>query len=79
MARRQGPPHHQWGGGRAAQALERKPAGPDLFLFGLLGSFRGYYPGYSRDIARDGNHFTWAVLQAHTHNTAAASCAPPTA
>lgn len=43
---------------------------PDLFLFGLLGNFRGYYPGYSKDIARDQHHFTWAVLKAHTHNTA---------
>ncbi|MCB1723141.1 MAG: GMC family oxidoreductase N-terminal domain-containing protein [Chromatiaceae bacterium] len=43
---------------------------PDLFLFGLLGSFRGYYPGYSRDIAQGEDHFTWAVLKAHTHNRA---------
>ena len=46
-----------------------KPA-PDLFLFGLLGNFRGYYPGYSKDIAQDRDHFTWAVLKAHTHNSA---------
>jgi choline dehydrogenase len=46
-----------------------KPA-PDLFLFGVLGSFKGYYTGYSRDVAAGGDHFTWAVLKAHTHNRA---------
>ena len=43
---------------------------PDLFLFGLVGSFRGYYPGYSRDLSADKRHFTWGVLKAHTRNTA---------
>jgi choline dehydrogenase len=43
---------------------------PDLFLFGLLGFFKGYFPGYSNDIARNTNFFTWAVLKAHTNNTA---------
>src|SRR5208282_5882116 len=43
---------------------------PDLFLFGLVGNFRGYYPGYSRDLEADHRHFTWGVLKAHTHNTA---------
>lgn len=43
---------------------------PDLFVFGLLGHFRGYYPGYSQDIARDQDYFTWAVLKAHSNNTA---------
>lgn len=40
---------------------------PDLFCFGLLGAFRGYYPGYSKDAI---NHpsFTWAILKAHTEN-----------
>jgi choline dehydrogenase len=43
---------------------------PDLFLFGLVGNFRGYYPGYSRDLEADHRHFTWGVLKAHTRNTA---------
>lgn len=43
---------------------------PDLYLFGLAGNFKGYSPGYSKLIARDKNYFTWAVLKAHTHNTA---------
>ena len=41
---------------------------PDLFIFGLVGYFRGYYPGYAKDAARDKNFFTWAVLKAHTQN-----------
>ncbi len=46
-----------------------RPA-PDLFLFGLLGYFKGYFPGYAEQIARGENYFTWAVLKAHTHNRA---------
>jgi choline dehydrogenase len=43
---------------------------PDLFIFGLLGSFKGYYPGYSAAIAREDDFFSWAILKAHTNNTA---------
>jgi choline dehydrogenase-like flavoprotein len=43
---------------------------PDLFLFGLAGRFAGYYPGYSRDVTGDRRFFTWAILKAHTNNTA---------
>ena len=43
---------------------------PDLFIFGLLGSFQGYFPGYSDRIAREDDLFTWAVLKAHTSNNA---------
>jgi choline dehydrogenase len=42
---------------------------PDLFIFGMPGYFRGYYPGYSQDIERKRNYFTWAILKAHTNNT----------
>lgn len=45
-------------------------AEPDLFIFGLVGSFKGYYPGYSRDLVADKRHFTWGVLKAHTRNVA---------
>jgi choline dehydrogenase len=45
-------------------------ADPDLFIFGMPGAFRGYYPGYSQDIERAKNYFTWAVVKAHTNNTA---------
>jgi choline dehydrogenase len=43
---------------------------PDLFVFGLLGHFRGYFPGYSRAIAEGEDYFSWAILKAHTGNTA---------
>ncbi|HET7435487.1 MAG TPA: GMC family oxidoreductase [Thermoanaerobaculia bacterium] len=45
-------------------------ASPDLFLFALAGYFRGYYPGYSKDVERTKNFLTWAILKAYTNNTA---------
>ena len=42
---------------------------PDLYIFGFPGAFRGYYPGWSADAVRK-DHFTWAILKAHTNNTA---------
>ncbi len=42
---------------------------PDLFCFGLIGYFRGYFPGYSKLGFRQ-PYFTWAVLKAHTENDA---------
>ncbi len=41
---------------------------PDLFLFGLVTDFRGYYPGYSKRIQEARRYFTWAVLKGSTHN-----------
>ncbi len=43
---------------------------PDLFMFALPGNFRGYYPGYANDVERTKNYLTWAILKAHTNNTA---------
>jgi choline dehydrogenase len=43
---------------------------PDLFIFGLPGYFRGYFPGYSSHTEAKRNSFTWAILKAHTRNTA---------
>jgi choline dehydrogenase-like flavoprotein len=43
---------------------------PDLFIFGLPGYFRGYFPGYAKIIENKHNYFTWAILKAHTRNTA---------
>jgi choline dehydrogenase len=52
---------------------------PDLFLFGVPGNFRGYYPGYSEDAQSENkggvrvpNHhrFTWAILKGRTRNRA---------
>jgi choline dehydrogenase-like flavoprotein len=43
---------------------------PDLFCFALLGLFRGYFPGYSALFPQHLNYLTWAILKAHTQNTA---------
>jgi choline dehydrogenase len=43
---------------------------PDLFIFGLAGKFKGYYPGYSEAFIKYQNYFTWAILKAHTENSA---------
>ena len=41
---------------------------PDLFLFALIGQFRGYFPGYSK--LPHHKYLTWAILKAHTENRA---------
>lgn len=43
---------------------------PDLYIFGLPGFFKGYFPGYSTQFERYRDRFTWAILKAHTSNTA---------
>jgi len=43
---------------------------PDLFIFGILSNFYGYFPGYSKVIQEAHQYFTWAILKAHTNNTA---------
>jgi choline dehydrogenase len=43
---------------------------PDLWIMALLAPFRGYFPGYSSEIAEKRNRLTWAVLKAHTRNQA---------
>ncbi len=43
----------------------------DLFIFGVPGYFRGYYPGYSDALrSKNKDFFSWAILKAHTRNTA---------
>lgn len=42
---------------------------PDLFIFGGPFDFRGYYPGYSLDLTRHRDRFTWAILKSRTRNT----------
>ncbi|MBC7931897.1 MAG: GMC family oxidoreductase N-terminal domain-containing protein [Rubrivivax sp.] len=42
---------------------------PDLYIFGLPGFFKGYFPGYSKLFEREHNKFTWAILKARTQNT----------
>jgi choline dehydrogenase-like flavoprotein len=51
------------------RSLAERPL-PDLFIFALLGLFRGYFPTYSALFAHNLNYLTWAVLKAHTNNTA---------
>ena len=41
---------------------------PDLFVFGVGGSFKGYYPGYGTDVFEAENQFTWVVLKGDTQN-----------
>ncbi len=43
---------------------------PDLFIFGLPGYFKGYFPAYADLVEEDHTHFTWAILKAHTRNRA---------
>ena len=59
--------------GAVASLIKRSTSNkpdPDLFIFGVVGRFRGYYPGYSKDAVQNKNYFTWAVLKAHTQNRA---------
>lgn len=51
---------------KSAQA----PKLPDLFCLGLLARFEGYFPKYSKLIAKHHNYLSWVVLKAHTGNTA---------
>ena len=43
---------------------------PDLFMFALMSKFYGYFPGYSALIPKNPDCLTWAILKAHTNNTA---------
>jgi len=43
---------------------------PDLICFCLTGDFRGYYPTYSTRFPAEHDRITWAVLKAHTQNSA---------
>jgi choline dehydrogenase-like flavoprotein len=51
------------------KSFEERPL-PDLFCFAIIGPFRGYYPGYSREFAEHRNYLTWSILKAHTNNNA---------
>ena len=51
------------------RSLPERPD-PDLCIFGMPGFFEGYFPGYSERATQDQNYFTWAILKAHTNNTA---------
>jgi choline dehydrogenase len=76
------PQYEQWAGGRkgvyttngAVLAVIKRAVAerrlPDLFCFALLGLFKGYFPGYSALFPTHLNYLTWAILKAHTNNTA---------
>ena len=51
------------------RSVKERPL-PDLFIFALLGYFRGYFPNYSKLFAEHLNYLTWAILKAHTQNCA---------
>ncbi|NER39983.1 MAG: NAD(P)-binding protein [Oscillatoria sp. SIO1A7] len=51
------------------RSFEDRPL-PDLYVFGLIGLFEGYSPGYSSLICNNPNYLTWAILKAHTNNSA---------
>jgi len=55
--------------GAIKKSVKDRPL-PDLFCFGLLGNFHGYYPGYSKLFAEQHDRLTWAILKAHTQNRA---------
>jgi len=44
-------------------------ADPDLYIFGLPGYFKGYEPGYSKNLAHYEDRFSWVILKARTNNT----------
>jgi choline dehydrogenase len=48
----------------------KERAAPDLFIFALLGLFRGYFAGYSKLFKENLNYLTWAILKAQTQNCA---------
>jgi len=62
--------------GAALAALRRsrhaRDAAPDLAMMGLMGRFKGYYPGYADDTWPGLNGFTWAILKGQTGNRAGA-------
>jgi choline dehydrogenase-like flavoprotein len=52
------------------RSLPERPL-PDLFIFALLGRFRGYFPEYSKLLSTPPyRYLTWAILKAHTNNRA---------
>jgi choline dehydrogenase-like flavoprotein len=52
-----------------SKSAQERPE-PDLFIFAVAGLFKGYFPGYSKLFREHRDYLTWAVLKAHTNNTA---------
>ena len=59
-----------FGGAIITRSQSAADTNNDLFIFGGPVNFRGYYRGYSDDAIRGANHWTWAILKAHTGNKA---------
>jgi choline dehydrogenase-like flavoprotein len=73
-------PYQEWANGRSGiystngailavikKSVTQRPL-PDLFCFGVVGNFHGYFPGYSKLFASEHDRLTWAILKAHTLN-----------
>lgn len=43
---------------------------PNLYMFAFGSRFQGYFPRWFSTFAQQKNYFTWAILKAHTENTA---------
>ena len=41
---------------------------PDLYVFGVGGTFKGYYPGYGTDAFEKYDQFSWIILKGHSNN-----------
>lgn len=54
-----------------ARSSPQQPV-PDLFCYAVLADFRGYEPGYSKNLQETHSALTWVVLKAHTNNTGGA-------
>ena len=52
------------------QRSDDKRSEPDLFMYAVLAKFKGYFPGYSRDIVEHLDFLSWIVLKARTLNRA---------
>ena len=75
------PNYRQWQQGRGVytsngvvvaviKKTTKSPTEPDLFIFGVLGPFKGYFPGFSKGFREVKDAFTWAILKGHPKNTA---------
>ena len=51
-----------------ARSSPQQPV-PDLFCYAVVADFRGYEPGYSKNLQKTHSALTWVVLKAHTNNT----------
>ena len=51
--------------GALVQKSKPSLATPDLFVFGIVGNFHGYFPGYSRELSADKSIFVGRAQSAH--------------